>query len=90
MSLSTPVVGHSGLQRFEPGAGGCLISETLRQAEGKPEDPLQALALPARGNPFLLGWEDTEAEGGCQLSVQATGGLACRHPGLTAFGWGHQ
>jgi len=40
------------------------ISETLRQAEGKPEDPLQALALPARGNPLLFGWENPEAEGG--------------------------
>lgn len=40
------------------------ISETLRQTEGEPEDPLQALALPARGNPLLFGWENPEAEGG--------------------------
>ncbi|PKU27470.1 hypothetical protein llap_22226 [Limosa lapponica baueri] len=52
------------VKRLKHGAlRGCLISETLRQAEGKPADPLQALALPARGNPLLLGWEDTEAEG---------------------------
>lgn len=87
--FSTPLLGHSGLQRFEPGAlWGCLLSETLRQAEGKPEDPLQALALPARGNPLFLGWEDTEAEGGYQLYVQATGGLACRHPGTDCFWMG--
>lgn len=74
---------------------GCLISETLRQAEGKPEDPLQALALPARGNPLLLGWEDTEAEGKYQLPLQAADALSAR-PGLQAhgnwllLGWGHQ
>lgn len=86
MPLSIPLVGRSGLQGFEPGAlWGCLLSETLRQAEGKPEDPLQALAFPACGNPLLLGWEDTEAEGGYQLCVQAPGGLAWRHPGTDCF-----
>ena len=65
MPLSVPLAGRSRPQRFNHGAlRDCLVSETLRQAEGKPEDPLQALTLPACGNPLLLGWEDTEAEGG--------------------------
>lgn len=83
-------MGHSGPQRFERGAlRGCLVSETLRQAEGKPEDPLQALALPACGNPLLLGWEDTEAEGGYQLSKLQVAWPAGTQE-LAAFGWGHQ
>lgn len=83
-------MGHSGPQRFERGAlWGCLVSETLRQAEGKPEDPLQTLALPARGNPLLLGWEDTEAEGGYQLSKLQVAWPAGTQE-LAAFGWGHQ
>lgn len=65
------------------------VSETLRQAEGKPEDPLQALALPACGNPLLPGWEDPEAEGGYQMLRNHLSnppaafllGLACGHRG---------
>lgn len=65
------------------------VSETLRQAEGKPEDPLQALALPACGNPLLPGWEDPEAEGGYQMLRNHLSnppaafllGLACGHQG---------
>lgn len=93
--FSVLFVGHSWPQRFKRGAlRDCLVSETLRQAEGKPEDPLQALPLPARGNPLLLGWEDTEAEGGYRLPVQAADGLSAR-PGLHAprswlvLGWEH-
>lgn len=65
------------------------VSETLRQAEGKPEDPLQALTLPARGNPLLPGWKDPEAEGGYQvlrnhlsnLPAAFLLGLACGYRG---------
>lgn len=38
------------------------VSETLRPAEGKPEDPLQAVALPARRNSLVPRWKDSETQ----------------------------